>query len=89
MKDTSFTCYIERFVCLEGKIKDGQLYMDSEVWGDEYDSEKHYRLTKEDTEKLFSEMTLDQFIEFCRKERTLGMEALFKALELDVWSMTI
>ena len=31
MKDTSFTCYIERFGCLDGKIKDGQLYMDSEV----------------------------------------------------------
>ena len=89
MKDTSFTCYIERFVSLDGKIKDGQLYMDSEVWGEEYDSEKHYRLSKESTDKLFSEMTLDQIIEFCREERTLGMEALFKALELDVWSMTI
>ena len=65
--------YYDSNVCLYGYIKNGCLKITSEVYGDGYDSEKHYTFTQEDTNKLFSIVGV---VELCRKEHVLGMEQL-------------
>ena len=77
MRDQSFDIYSERYVHLYGDIKDGCLHLESLVFGEEYDSEKHYSFTKEETERLFEILPLKEFIELCRHEHVSGMEAFF------------
>jgi hypothetical protein len=43
------------------------------VWGD-YDSEQHIDFSKDATEKLFSLISLDEFIVLCRKEHLIGLD---------------
>lgn len=74
MKDQRFNIYNEQYVHLGGDITDGSLHLESEVYGEDYDSEKHYTFSKEETEKLFSIISLEDFIELCRKEHLIGME---------------
>ncbi len=69
-----FVIYNEEFVTLEGDIKCGCLHLESNVYGEDYDSEKHYTFSEEDTEKLFSIMSLDEFIEACRKGHLMWLE---------------
>ena len=73
MKDQTFDIYTESNVSLSGEIRDGCLYLTSEVWG-EYDSEQHIEFSKEATEQLFSIITLKEFIFFCQKEHLIGLE---------------
>ena len=70
----TFTIYSEQNISLTGKIIDGCLSLESNVYGDEHDSEKHYEFSKEETEKLFNLITKDDFIELCKKKRLIGME---------------
>ena len=74
VNDMKFDIYSERYVYLGGEIRNGELELISEVYGD-YDSEKHYYLSRSETEKLFSGCTLDEFIDLCQKGRLIGMEA--------------
>ena len=74
MKDRKFVIYKERYISLSGQIAGGCLSLDSEVHGDDFDSEKHYRFTKEQTEKLFSIISHDDFLELCREKHLVGME---------------
>lgn len=73
MKDQAFNIYSERNLSLSGEIREGCLHLTSEVWGD-YDSEQHIDFSKDATEKLFSLISLDEFIALCRKEHLLGLE---------------
>jgi hypothetical protein len=75
MRDQNFTIYAERYIYLGGSIKDGCLQLDSEVYGEEYDSEKHYMFSRRETERLFSICSLEEFMELCRKGRLLWMES--------------
>ena len=43
------------------------------MWGD-YDSEQHIEFSKDATEKLFSLISLDEFIALCRKEHLIGLD---------------
>jgi hypothetical protein len=43
------------------------------VWGD-YDSEQHIEFSKDATEKLFSLISLDEFIALCRKVHLIGLD---------------
>ena len=70
----TFTIYKENNVSLTGKIVDDCLSLDSLVYGDEYDSEKHYEFSKEETEKLFNLVSMNNFIELCQKKHLNGME---------------
>ena len=79
MKDQEFTIYSERYIYLGGSIRNGCLQLDSEVYGDEYDSEKHYLFSRLTTDKLFSICTLEEFINICRKGHLFGMEAFLRA----------
>ena len=82
MKDQKFDVYRYRSVSLYGEIKDGCLHMESLVFGDEYDSEKIYDFSLRDTDKLFEYMTLEEFIEYGRKNLLIGLERLFRELNL-------
>lgn len=77
MKDQKFTIYEETGVYLDGEIKDGCLELLSEVYG-EWDSEQHSSFSKEDTEKLFSLISLEDFITLCREKRLIGMDEFLK-----------
>ncbi len=72
--DRDFVVYNERNVALSGSIINGCLHMESYVYGDDYDSEKHYDFTMEDTKKLFSLITFDSFVESCDKGHLIWME---------------
>ncbi len=82
MDDMDLNIYNTRTISLNGVIRDGQLHITSEVYGDDYDSEKHYVFSVEDTNKLFSLIDVDSFIELCRKENVIGMEAFFRKNEI-------
>ena len=63
MEDRKFAVYSEPGVYLGGEIKNGCLHLESDVFG-ELDSEQHYSFSKEDTDKLFSLISFEDFCEF-------------------------
>lgn len=71
MEDKKFTIYNESDVYLGGSINNGCLSLLSEVNGD-YTSEMSYGLTKENTDKLFSIISFDDFVDLCKKESLIG-----------------
>ena len=75
MENRSFVMYSERYAYLGGELRDGILKLESEVYGgdDFYDSEGHYTLSKESTEKLLSLISLDDFIALGKKEHLDGV----------------
>lgn len=77
-KTMSFNIYAYDRIYLDGEIEDGCLTLVSNVFGKDYDSEKTYFFSKEQTEKLFGIISLDGFIELCRKEDLIGMEEFLK-----------
>ena len=89
MKDQYFDVYTQKYISLCGGIRDGCLYMDSEVWGPGWDSEKHYLFSREATEKLFSVCSLEEFIELCREGHVSGMEAFLERNGIAYGSVTI
>ena len=50
--------------------------MESDIVGDDQypDSEKIYSFSKEETEKLFSIISVDDFVKLCREKHLMGME---------------
>ncbi len=78
MNKKKFNIYEEDHVSLDGTIDNGWLTLISNVYGDEYDSEKTYAFTKEQTEKLFSIISLEDYIKLCGDEDLLGMERFLR-----------
>ena len=79
MKDKSeFKIYKEENVSLHGRIEKGCLRLESVVYGDEYDSEKYYDFTKEDTDKLFSIISFEDFLQSCREGHLMWLEDFLK-----------
>ena len=66
--------YNEENVALNGMIIDGCLSLESNVYGEEYDSEMHYRFSKNETKKLFRIISEEDFIALCKERRVTGME---------------
>ena len=75
MKDQSFVLYREKYVFLGGKISDGCLELHSSVDMGDFDSERFYSFTKEETDKLFSVISLEEFKKLCRDGNLTGLEA--------------
>ena len=73
-ENDEFTIYDEKYTTLHGSIRDGCLHLCSNVYGEEFDSEKNYDFTKDDTDKLFSIMPLKEFIKNCQKGHIPWME---------------
>ena len=80
MKDQEFDIYGHDYgsVSLYGKIENDCMELTSLVFGEDYDSEKHYSFNKENTEKLFRRISLEDFIQLCRQQHLIGMEAFLK-----------
>ncbi|MDD7408272.1 MAG: hypothetical protein SOV71_03815 [Anaerovoracaceae bacterium] len=87
MEDRKFTIYQRKHTYLGGKVEDGCLSLESDVYGPEYDSEKMYSFSKEETEKLFSVITLEDFIKLCRKKNVSGMEDFLEQNDIHYQSM--
>ena len=68
-----FTCSAGPNDCLSGEICDGCLKLESKANG-EYGSEGRYTFSKEDTLKLFSLLTLDEFINLYNEKQIAGVE---------------
>lgn len=77
MKDMSIEIYARDHVYLDAIIKGNELTIISNVFG-EYDSEKTYSFTKEQTEKLFSLISLEDFIKSCRERDIEWMEVFLR-----------
>lgn len=89
MKDQNISIYCERGVYFGGEIRDGKLSLVSEVYGDDFDSERHYEFSKEMTDKLFENISVEEFIQLCRRERVSGMEDYLNRHRIDCYCMTI
>lgn len=89
MKNQSFSIYHGGGVYFGGSIRDGKLEMVSEVYGDDYDSERHYTFSKEATDKLFRSISLEGFIRLCKKGSLDGMEEYLKEHGIEYSYITI
>ena len=74
MNDQKFEIYNEPNVHFNGEIKAGCLILTSSVFGDDYDSEMIYEFSRADTGKLFSILTLEDFIDFCKENHLRGLD---------------
>ena len=54
MSDQTFRIYSESYLSLSGEIREGCLYLTSNVWGGGYSGEQHIEFSKEATDKLFA-----------------------------------
>ncbi len=82
IEDRDFTVYKMKNIVLVGSIKQGCLHLESYVYGDDFDSEKYYDFSAEDTEKLFSLKPFDLFIENLRQGRLHWMEQFLENNEI-------
>ncbi len=75
-----FTVYQNFYGYLGGEIVNGRLTLISECYGDdEYpDSEIQYSFSVDDTYKLFSLVTLEEFIVLCAEKGLIGVESFLK-----------
>lgn len=89
MKDRSFTFYCDGNVYTGGIITDGSLRLESEVWGEEYDSERYTVLTKDATDMLFSKITFKDFIALGKEEGVYGIEELMDRYGIKYITTTI
>ena len=87
MTDERFTIYNERNEILRGSISDGRMQLESIAYGD-YDSVRHYLFSRRDTSRLFSIVTLEQFIDICRETRLAGMEEYLERHDIHPDSFT-
>lgn len=71
MENKEFELYSNAGVSLTGEITGDCLRLYSEVYG-EYDSEVHYELSKDATDKLFSLLTFEELADLCRKQSLWG-----------------
>lgn len=87
--DREFVIYSDRNVYLGGRIKNGQLQLESEVYGEDYDSEQHIDFSDEDTKRLFSLMSFQEFMVFMKEQHLLGLNALLKENGIEPKTTTI
>ncbi len=82
MENQHFTISKNDYSSFFGSIIDGCLSLEEDIDGDGNwpDTEKHYSFSEEDTAKLFSIISIDEFIEFCR---THNLSELDRFLELN------
>lgn len=89
LTDRDFVVYSERYCSLKGQIRDGQLYLESNVYGDDYDSEQHIEFTLDNTEKLFSLMSFEEFVGFLQEKRLIGFNEFLREKGIEAQTITI
>ncbi len=83
-----FEVYSEENISLDGYISEGSLRLKSEVYGKGYSSEKNYVFSVEDTNKLFSIISFEDFIESCQKGHLEWMEGFLKENGIELGTFT-
>ena len=89
MKNKEFTIYNEMYTVLRGCISNDRLSLESYVYGEDYDSEKHYDFNRYETLKLFNKISFDDFIKLCQDKRLIGLEEFLKENNIYYNSFTI
>ena len=89
IEDTKFSIKSGSCVSRYGEIKDGEMHLTSEVYGDDFDSEQHISFSKADTKRILSMMTLDEFCDFYGKVGTLGLNDFIREHKLKPKTITI
>lgn len=87
--DRDFTVYSERYISLYGKIRNGCMTLISEVEGDDYSSLKRYTFSLDETLRLLSKVSLDDFFDVCREGHLEGMELFLRKNSIEYSSMLI
>ncbi|MBR5427064.1 MAG: hypothetical protein IK118_01840 [Clostridia bacterium] len=84
MEKRFFSIYQEEHSSFFGSIIDGRLSLEYDLDGDgSYpDTEEHFSFTKEDTAKLFSIISPDDFIELCRSQHPSGMKCFLEEYDI-------
>ncbi len=88
MEDKGFVIYSDSNVYLGGDMSDGCLSLESEVYG-YIDSEAHFTLDKENTQKLMYGLALDTLIAIGKEQRSSGIIDLLKKYGIDYNYMVI
>ena len=85
MIDQKFIFYDTNSSYFGGEIKDGCLKMESDILGVESGTggEKHYSFSKEETDKLFSIVSFEEFKAICKKRRVRGLEKFLEENEIN------
>ena len=83
-----FFCYGNRNVSFEGKIVDGCLHLVS-IITDDIESEAHFTFSREETARLFSIISLNEFIDLCRAKHMTGMRKFLKDNGIEFQSMVV
>lgn len=84
MENKSFEVYREENISLSGCINNNTLHLTSMVYGEWGDSEKYYDFTKENTEKLFSLISFENFLEELRKDKLDWLSTFLKENDIQV-----
>ena len=71
-----------------GIVGKGGISLTSIVYGDDFESEQNIEISKEETAKLMEIMTLEEFIEFCRAEKTYGLKEMLEKHNIQYKSHT-
>lgn len=82
MKDMSIDVYERRPVYLHAIIKDDELTIVSNVFGEHFESEKTYSFTKDQTDRLFKLMKFEDFIKTLREKDIEWMEEYLKEVNI-------
>ena len=82
-KDTSFSIKSEKNYSFYGNITQGEIHLTSTVRGDDWDSEKLYTFSKEDTAYILSLMSIEEFRDFCAEKDVEGLDEFIKEHHLN------
>lgn len=78
MKDQHFHIVHKEYESRWGDIENGCLHVEANTYFEDYAPERQWFLTKEDTDKLFSIMTLEEFIKFASAANWEEIEDMFE-----------
>ena len=90
LDDKYFIIYSDRYVYNDVSLHNGYLEFVSEVEGEDgYHSENHIIFSKEDTKKLFTVLTWDEFIQLVKKDDDNKLSEIYEALDIKAEGCTI
>ena len=89
MKNQKITICVERGYYFGGEIENGKLSLVSEVYGDDFESERRYEFSRQETTRLFEIVSVDGFVEMCKQEGTTGLDMFLQNHHITCQCVTI
>ena len=89
MKDQKISICVERGYYFGGEIENGKLSLVSEVYGDDFESERRYEFSQQETTRLFEIVSVDGFVEMCKQEGTAGLDDFLREQNITCQCVTI